>query len=100
MNPIYDCASCKQPGMEFFYDKRYKHSICRQCFLTRREQAATALDADWFLANVPFEQLTEREKEMSGIANPEEFKRAKYENEHPDLDADKDSSSTKELRGK
>lgn len=71
--PVYDCASCKQPGQEFFYDKRYKQSICRNCFLTRRTQAAAAMDTEWFCANVPFDQFTEEEKRMTGIASLEEF---------------------------
>jgi hypothetical protein len=76
VNQLYDCASCKQPSAELFFDKRYKHSICRGCFLTRRKQAATALDTEWFLANVPFDQFTENEKEMTGIASLKEYQLA------------------------
>jgi len=77
VNQQFDCASCKQPSGELFFDQRYKHSICRSCFLDRRRQAAQALDSEWFMANIPFDQLTEDEKIRAGLGSQEEYDRAK-----------------------
>lgn len=89
----YDCAACKQPNTDLFFDKRYKHSICRGCFLKRRQQAANALDTEWFLANVPFDQFTENEKEMTGIASLKEYELAKQK---PEADGTEGQTSPRE----
>ena len=71
-----DCVACKQPFSELFFDKRYKHSICRNCFIDRRDKAARALDSDWFLANIPFDQFSENEMERTGIRSLAEYEKA------------------------
>jgi hypothetical protein len=97
VNPAYDCASCKQPKDELFYDKRYKQSICRSCFLDRRNGARVALDTEWLVANIPFNQMSEAEKDAAGIRDEKEYEQAKA----PAVpDGTEDGKSTRELRGK
>jgi hypothetical protein len=35
------------------------------------------MDTEWLVSNIPYDQLTERECEMAGIASLEEYNRAK-----------------------
>lgn len=96
VNPAFDCAGCKQPGTEFFSDKRYKQSVCRSCFIERRSAAAKALDSDWFLANIPFDQFTEDERLRTGIETIEEYNRALAPAEADGTENDR--GSTKKFR--
>jgi hypothetical protein len=97
IDPSFDCASCKNKKPDLYFDKRYKQSICGDCFLKRRKAAAAALDSEWFLANIPFDQFTEEEKKMTGIGSLVEFKLAK---ERAVPDGTEDGESTRELRGR
>lgn len=77
MMMVDDCHACRQPRSPLYMDKLYKHSICKVCFVERREEATKAMHTEWFLKNIPFDQMSDNEKLMSGIYTAEEYARAK-----------------------